>query len=102
MNHTIGHREGKAPPLRPGMVFSQLEFVEQAALPAVVAPPLFLFQIAAPDQVIEGAFDGAAGELQIAGNGSDGGPAFAVFVGSIFEVHIHGFGAVRNFLGVDG
>lgn len=84
------------------MVFSLPEFVKQAALSAVFPPPLFLFQMAGLDQIVDGAFDGAAGEVQFAGDGADGGPALAVLVGAILEVHINRLGAVREFLGVNG
>lgn len=102
MNHTTDHQEGKVPPWWSGMVFSQLELVEQAALSAVVAPSLFLFQMAALDQIVDGAFDGAAREMQFTGDGADGRPALAILVGSIFQVHIHGLGAVRDIFRVDG
>lgn len=84
------------------MVFSLPEFVKQAALAAVVPPPLFLFQMAGLDQVVDGTFDSAAGEVQLTGDGADSGPALAVLVGAILEVHVHRLGAVREFLGVDG
>lgn len=84
------------------MVFSLPEFIKQAALAAVVPPPLFFFQMAGLNQIVDGAFDGAAGEVQLAGDGADSGPALAVPVGAILEVHVHRLGAVREFLGVDG
>lgn len=105
----MGHDEpchrpprGQSFPLAVGYGFSLPEFVEQAALTAVVAPPLFFFQMAGLDQIVDGTFDSAAGEVQLAGDGADGGPAFSVLVGAILEVHIHRLGAVREFLGVDG
>lgn len=105
----MGHDEpyhrpprGQSFPLAVGYGFSLPQFVKQAAFSAVVSPPLFLFQMAGLDQIVDGAFDGAAGEVQLAGDGADGGPALAVLVGAILEVHIHRLGAVREFLGVDG
>lgn len=82
--------------------FSLSEFIQQAAFPTVFSPSLFLFQMAGLDQIVDGAFDGAPGEMQLAGNCADGGPALAVLVGAILEVHVDRFGAVREFLGVDG
>lgn len=83
------------------MVFSLPEFVEQAALAAVIAPSLLLFQMAALNQVVDGAFDSTAGQVQLTGDGADGRPALTVFVGAILEIHIHRFGTVRDVLGIN-
>lgn len=61
--------------------FSLPEFIKQAAFATVFPPPLFLFQMAGLDQIVDGAFDGAAGEMQLAGDGADGEPALTVLVG---------------------
>ncbi len=46
------------------------------------------------------AFDSAAGEVQLPRDGLDAGPALALGVGAILEVHIDRLGAVRNVLGI--
>ena len=82
--------------------FSRLQRVEQAAPAAVFTPSLLLMKMAGLFKVGDGALDGAAGELQLLGDGADGGIASAFFVGTIPKVHVDGFRPVGQILRVDG
>jgi hypothetical protein len=65
------------------------ELIEQAAFTALGAVSLLGFQQAFLSQIVEGTADGGLGQLQLPGDGGDGRPALAIFIGSVSEVDIH-------------
>jgi len=68
-----------------------------AGLAAVFTPAPLLAEKAAFFEVGYSALDGAAGQLQLRGDGADRRVAFAVPAGAILEVHVHSHRPVRQF-----
>lgn len=62
---------------------SEIHRVEQAALTAVFMPSLFLEKMAGFFEVCNSAFDRAAGEFQLFGDGADGRITTSVPIGPI-------------------
>lgn len=59
-------------------------------------------QVTAVFKVGEGALDGAAGEAEVCGDAVDAGPALALVIGAVTQVHINHTGAVREIpVGID-
>lgn len=99
MTHTICHLEDKVFPW--WHVVFLFHGIEQTAFTAVIPPTLFLCESACFLQINYGSFHCPAGEMQLAGYGADSRPTFSIFVRTIFEVHIHSLGTMRNFFRVD-
>ncbi len=74
---------------------------EQAAAPAVLPPALLFCDQPCPHQIVNGPLHRPPGELQLPGYGSDGRVALSLLIAAVFQVHIHGLGAVRQLLGID-
>ena len=55
----------------------------------------------APLQLLERPLYSGAGEAQVPSNGLDGGPALAVLVGSVLEVHVDQLGPGGHVLLID-
>ena len=70
--------------------------IQIAALAAVLTPSLLLTQTAALFKVSYGAFNGASGQLQLFGDGTNRRVAFAVLICSVIKVHIDCPGAMRK------
>lgn len=70
---------------------------------ATVFPPAgFLGEPAGALQLPQGALDGGAGQAQFSGHGGHGGPADALLVGSLSQVHIDRHCPMGQIGGIDG
>jgi len=69
---------------------------------SVFPVPCFLFKEPGPDEVVQGALDGAAGKLQVGGDGVYRRPAVLSLPGTILEVHIYRPGPMRQLIGRGG
>jgi hypothetical protein len=67
---------------------SMLASSQATALAAAFPPPLLLAEPPALDQVGKGSFNGASGQLQLRGDGTNRRVAFAVLVASITQIYM--------------
>ena len=101
MNLPSGQKIGAVPPWRERLRFL-LDGIEVRGAAPVRTVPLLLCEISFGGQLVQGALDCGAGELQVGGDGAYPRPAFALGVGAVLEVHINGHGPVGNVrIGVD-
>ena len=87
---------GRTAPLAAGLCVFLFHRKQQTALASVFPPALFLLKITGLFKVSDGSLHGAAGELQVLGNGTDGRITGSVLVCPVFQVSVDHYGTVRD------
>lgn len=78
------------------ILFRLFQLIKQTAFGIVLAVALFGFNKVCLSEIAQGTADGGLRQLQFLGDCRDRRPTFAVLVGAVIKINIHGYSPVRK------